>query len=489
MAGLAHRSAAERMSEALVGLSIERAMTGSPNSLAAEEALLGSLLIDSTAFAGIAETVDVPDFFREDHRLIFAAMTALVRADKPIDLVTVERELQTHGDLDKTGGLAYLGRLANETPSAFNIGAYAQIVLDCATKRRLKDFADGIAALCGTGELSSLQVLTEIEKQLGSLQARSLLTSGRRPTLKAIEVHDFLALDIPPRQFLLRPILPQQGLAMVYGPRGLGKTKLSVGIAVAVSSGAKFLKWSAPEPAGVLLIDGEMPAVAMQRRLADAIQASDGEVRAPLNIISPDLNCDAGMPDLSTLEGQKAVDALITEDIRLIILDNLSSLLRTGVENDAESWLPLQTWALRHRAAGRSVLFIHHAGKGGAQRGTSRREDVLDTVIALRRPSDYRASEGARFEVHIEKGRSLFGSDANPFEAQLTADAQARPVWTIKQLELAQENQIEEMSSLGMKAAEIADELGCSKATVYRRMQRKANGHDAKDPNRRHANA
>jgi len=189
------------------------------------------------------------------------------------------------------------------------------------------------------------------------------------------------------------------------------------------------------------------------------------------------------MPDLSTIEGQKAVDALICDDIRLIILDNLSSLLRTGIENDSESWLPLQTWTLRHRAAGRSVLFIHHAGKGGAQRGTSRREDVLDTVIALRRPSDYRQSEGARFEVHIEKGRSLFGTDANPFEAQLTKDALGLPIWTVKELEMAQEDQIAELSALGMKPAEIAQELGCSRATVYRRMQQKTNGQD--DPGKR----
>ena len=65
--------------------------------------------------------------------------------------------------------------------------------------------------------------------------------------------------------------------------------------------------------------------------------------------------------------------------------------MRTGRENEAEGWLPVQDWALGHRRAGRSVLFIHHAGKGGLQRGTSRREDVLDTVIGLRRPTDYSA--------------------------------------------------------------------------------------------------
>src|SRR5262249_37302335 len=153
---------------------------------------------------------------------------------------------------------------------------------------------------------------------------------------------------------------------------------------------------------------------------------------------------------------------------------NLSSLMRSGVENDAESWLPLQTWALRHRAAGRSVLFIHHAGKGGGQRGTSRREDVLDCVVAIRRPTDYTQDEGARFDLHIEKGRPLFGKDAAPFEAQLSAGADGTPVWTIKDVELQQAQQIVELHALGMKASEIAQELGIGRATVYRRL--KGNG-------------
>lgn len=54
-------------------------------------------------------------------------------------------------------------------------------------------------------------------------------------------------------------------------------------------------------------------------------------------------------------------------------------------------------------------MFIHHAGKSGAQRGTSKREDVLDTVVALKRPGDYVTSQGARFEVHFEKARGIFG--------------------------------------------------------------------------------
>ncbi|MBW2470952.1 MAG: hypothetical protein JRE18_02625 [Deltaproteobacteria bacterium] len=104
-----------------------------------------------------------------------------------------------------------------------------------------------------------------------------------------------------------------------------------------------------------------------------------------------------------------------------MIIDNLSTLVRTGQENDAEGWLSIQAWALAQRAAGRSVLFIHHSGKGGSQRGTSRREDVLDTVINLRQPGDYTPDQGAVFEVHFEKARGIYGDDTKPFEAKRTA--------------------------------------------------------------------
>jgi putative DNA primase/helicase len=325
-------------------------------------------------------------------------------------------------------------------------------------------------------------ILADTERQLARLKEQCSAGDDTR-TLQSIEIRDFLARDIPRRGYLLAPIIPEQGLVMAYGPRGLGKTHLSVGTAVAVTAGGKFLRWTAPKPASVLLIDGEMPAGAIQARFADAIKASELEPQAPLNLVTPDFNWACGMPDLSTTEGQKAVDALVTEDTRLIIVDNLSSLMRSGVENDAESWLPLQTWALRHRAAGRSVLFIHHAGKGGSQRGTSRREDVLDVVIAIRRPSDYRHDEGARFELHIEKGRSLFGKDAAPFEAQLTADARGNPVWTVRDVEVHQMKQILELHDLGMKPTDIAAELGISRANVYRKLKtngsadREATGH------------
>ena len=113
------------------------------------------------------------------------------------------------------------------------------------------------------------------------------------------------------------------------------------------------------------------------------------------------------------------------------------------------------------------MLIVHHAGKGGQQRGTSWREDVLDTSISLRRPSDYSPTEGARFEVHLEKARGVHGDAAKPFEAKLEVHENIA-VWTMRELEDANRARVEALLDDGLSPREIVDETGISRATVYR---------------------
>lgn len=113
------------------------------------------------------------------------------------------------------------------------------------------------------------------------------------------------------------------------------------------------------------------------------------------------------------------------------------------------------------------MLIVHHAGKGGQQRGTSRREDVLDTSISLRRPTDYSPTEGAKFEVHLEKARGVHGDAAKPFEAMLdTRNGVA--VWSTRELEDANRARVEALLEDGLSVRDIADETGISKSTVQR---------------------
>lgn len=295
-------------------------------------------------------------------------------------------------------------------------------------------------------------------------------TQAPSQRLRVIDVIELLSIRFPPRENLLAPWLPQQGLCMVYAPRGIGKTHFSLGVSYAVASGGSFLKWPAPMPRGVLFLDGEMPGVVLQERLARIAASNEKEPSAPLRIITPDLQ-PRGMINLSDPVDQATI-APHLEGIGLIVVDNLSTLCRSGKEAEGESWLPVQQWALEQRAAGRSVLFIHHSGKNGEQRGTSRREDVLDTVIALKRPGDYTPDKGASFELHFEKARGIYGDDTKPFEATLLTDREGRQTWALKELEASTAEKVAKLLTEGVPQGEIGEMLGLTKGAVSKAKKR-----------------
>ena len=209
----------------------------------------------------------------------------------------------------------------------------------------------------------------------------------------------------------------------------------------------------------------------MQERLAATITGFEHQPPDPsyFRMLSGDLT-ERGLPDLGTLEGQAELDAQIG-DAEIIIADNSSTLVRSGKENEAEGWGLVQEWALHHRRAGRSIALVHHAGKNGGQRGTSKREDVLDTVIALKRPSDYSPDQGARFEVHFEKSRGFFGTAAQPFEARYEIRDGAA-VWTRASLSDQEAARVVEALKSGLSIREAAKVLGMHKSKVERLKKR-----------------
>jgi len=303
---------------------------------------------------------------------------------------------------------------------------------------------------------------------------RALETVGRRsPVYRTFNVDslgEFLQREIPPREQVLAPWLPMQGLVMVYAARGVGKTFFALNVAYAVASGGSFLNWSAPKPRGVLYIDGEMPAVAMQERLANIVAHADKDISAPFHILTPDLQGLGGIPNLTRIEDIEAIEQLMGDEIDLIVIDNVSTLVRGGGrENDEESWRGAQDWLLSQRAQGRSVLLIHHAGKGGQQRGTSKREDVLDTVIKLKHPPLYEPEEGAKFEIHFEKSRGFYGDDARSISAVLDGET---GIWTSQDLSESTFDRVVELEREGLSCTEIAGELEVNKSTVSRHLKK-----------------
>jgi replicative DNA helicase len=116
-----------------------------PHSIEAEQSVLGGLLLDNAAFDKISGIVGAPDFYRDEHKRIFSHISKLLERGKPADVVTVAESLDLAGEGTETGGLAYLGELANNTPSASNIRGYAEIVHERAILRQLVTVGDEIA--------------------------------------------------------------------------------------------------------------------------------------------------------------------------------------------------------------------------------------------------------------------------------------------------------------------------------------------------------
>jgi hypothetical protein len=300
-------------------------------------------------------------------------------------------------------------------------------------------------------------------------EALLLAQSSQRPRkLRVCNIAEFLKMGIPPREFVLEPIIPSQGLVQLFAERGLGKTFLALNIAIAVASGGGCLRWRAPQPRRVVYIDGEMPAATMQERLALLCAGTDTGIPDPsfLKLLTPDLQADP-MPDLSTRNGQLQIEPYI-QDADLVILDNLSTLCRTGKENESESWLVIQEWLLRLRQRRQSVLIVHHAGKSGQQRGTSRREDILDTVIQLKKPADHKAEDGARFEVHLTKARGICGQDAEPFEGQILPGPGGSLQWLTRTIADAELDRVRPLLAEGLSIRDIAEETGLSRSKVHR---------------------
>jgi replicative DNA helicase len=116
-----------------------------PHSVEAEQSVLGGLLLENEALDKIADLLSAADFYRHDHRLIFTHISKLIEQNKPADIVTVAESLESSAELSSVGGIAYLGALAQNTPTAANIRRYAEIVRERAVMRKLVEVGSGIA--------------------------------------------------------------------------------------------------------------------------------------------------------------------------------------------------------------------------------------------------------------------------------------------------------------------------------------------------------
>jgi putative DNA primase/helicase len=284
---------------------------------------------------------------------------------------------------------------------------------------------------------------------------------------RALTMGELLDRDFPPREQLLPPWLATGSLAMLHAERGAGKTRFVMSVGFAIASGQSFLKWCPSRPARTLYVDGELPATLLQQRVKLL-----GPATPNFCLLSRDIllrEAQVTIPSLESEEGREFLDAIIErEKAELIVLDSISTLTSSGAENDPDRWAPIQDWALQHRFHGRAIMFIHHEGrKTKSQRGTTKREDVLDTILRLEQLKDEDATgdEVVKFELTFTKCREFHGVDAESLIVHLSTKSGVAE-WTYETKRCHVRERAEELQGEGFTQTEIAEQLNLTQGRV-----------------------
>jgi AAA domain-containing protein/CHC2-type zinc finger protein len=282
---------------------------------------------------------------------------------------------------------------------------------------------------------------------------------------------DFYQLNVSERQEFLFPWLKEDSINLVSGWRGCGKTWFALGVLDAVTRGESFGPWKCKKPVPCLFLDGEMTVTDDHERIKNLRLDS---YRENLLYFYSDAYANqlglqrAHLADESWRKKMKQI--LITQKVKLWVVDNLASLASGLDENSKKDWDPINSWLLELRFAGIATIMLHHVNKKGGQRGTSAREDNLDISLMLKKPHDYTPKDGARFIVHFSKARvstsklNLIGDT----EFKLIINESGNHVWTFGSVRKETKNEILRLLDEGKTQTDIKNTLGIDKGYVSR---------------------
>lgn len=257
-----------------------------PHSLEAEQSVLGGLMIAGEAWDSVADMVGEGDFFRPEHRAIYACMSQLVAQEQPIDVVTLAETLARNGQLEEVGGTAYLAEIATGTPSVANIRAYAQAVRERSIFRSLISAANAIADTSFNPDgRSSDEVLDEAERRIMQIAEERPKAGGLEPInpllKEAVDKIDELFNNDEAITGLstgfekldeMTSGMQKSDLVIVAARPSMGKTTFAMNLVENV-----LLRYEQP----VLVFSMEMPASQLMMRMLSSVGKIDqGRVRS-----------------------------------------------------------------------------------------------------------------------------------------------------------------------------------------------------------------
>ena len=247
-----------------------------PHSVEAEQSVIGGLLLDNRAWDRVGETLTAEDFYRREHRLIFQAIASLCEEACPADIVTVSERLEKGGELDVVGGLSYLASVANNTPSAANIGAYTNIVSERSVLRQLLRAASDITSTTYQPDGRGVTELLDFaEKRVLEISEKGPRRGEVKPISKllseAVDRIDVLFrsqsaitgvstgfMDLDEKTSGMQP----SDLIIIAGRPSMGKTSLAMNIAENAAVGHKV---------PVAVFSMEMPGSQLAMRMMSSL--------------------------------------------------------------------------------------------------------------------------------------------------------------------------------------------------------------------------
>lgn len=274
---------------------------------------------------------------------------------------------------------------------------------------------------------------------------------------------EFMSIKVPERSHVIQDLVVEETITIVNGFRGSGKSWLMMSMANEVSWGGEVGPWKVPTPLNVLLIDGEMPMKLLQERLKMMnVGRNVKEKKAELFLYPEAYAYRIGLHRANILDPKwrDSISSLVGEmEIKLLILDNLSSLAPGIDENDKMSFDEVNRWMLTLRFNGVAIVMTHHTGKNGEQRGTSAHEDHVDTAILLSRPNGFSKDSGCAFKMRATKDRD-FIIRGREYTMKLESDQRGRLVFV--------EDKSKASMARLMGSVREAREAGISDRTYYR---------------------
>ncbi len=253
-----------------------------PQSIEAEQSVIGGLLIDNNRWDQIADITASSDFYRKEHRLIFSAIASLLHENNPADAVTVAELLENHHELETVGGMAYLGTLANNTPSAANIVAYARIVREKAVMRQLVVAAGEITDTIYSSEgHNATELLDRAEQTILNISEKGAHRLGgfeplKKLLTKAVDRIDMLFHSDSSITGIstgfkdldeLTSGMQASDLVILAGRPSMGKTSLAINMAENAAVG---------EGKHVAIFSMEMPGEQLAMRMLSSLGRIDG---------------------------------------------------------------------------------------------------------------------------------------------------------------------------------------------------------------------